>query len=125
MKKTIIPALLAMALLAVSAGGALAAEQDSWAYPSSILSFMFRLGIVCEAVEIEISGDPAVVMEEGAGYVFMSVGELGLATMFDPTTQQLTGLMFPLASDCYDEQRVILAALCEETAVTTSGMMGI
>lgn len=123
MKKTIIPAVLAMMLLVISASGAFASEQDSWAYPSSIVSFMFRLGIACEAAGIEISSDPAVVMEKDTGYVFVSVGELSLVAMFDPSTQQLTGLAFPLASDCYDEQRIILAALCEEVSVTTSGMM--
>lgn len=123
MKKTVISAVLAMALLVVSASGALASEEDNWVYPSNILSFMFRLGITCEAAGIEISGDPVVLTEEGTGYVFMFVGELAVVAMFDPSTQQLTGLMFPLTNDCYDEQLITLAALCEEAAVTTSSMM--
>lgn len=123
MKKTIISAVLAMALLIGSASGTLASEQENWAYPDSILSFMFRLGIACEAAGIEMSSDPYVLMEEGEGYVFMSVGELSLVAMFDPSTQQLTALMFPMTDDYYDEQLITLAALCEEVSVTTSGKM--
>ena len=126
MKKVFVPvfAFMTAVLIVASAIGAPAlASGDDWAYPENVHAFMFRLGIACGAVGIEMSSDPVVLMDEGNGYLFMSVGELGLGALFDPTTQQLMSLMFPMNSDYYDEQLVVLAALCEEAAVTTSSIM--